>query len=361
VTAHRIEAIAARFADMRRHWNLLRWLAPENAAEQKRLFFQARGRDARHTPRFIYKPHDGGHWSADREWLADVALPDGPLGELLREERDFLATELDMVASRGDGARFNALSLASYGTPGPADVKEALDGLAHVPEPPPDRAIAPAELAAMARHRLDQLGIAGWKVDVINHLTTIMKIDSGHRAIELRGDFTFGPLDVISLLHHEIDGHVVRAENGFALGHEFLGLGVGNETELDEGIACLFEDRAGGLVGRRYQELAARVVAVDLAQRADFNAVYDCVREAAPEIGEDLTYQMTLRVKRGLSDTAEPGGWTKDALYFTGLRHVRAHVIAHGEESVQRDLMAARVSWAGVPHALALRRAAGTA
>ncbi|MBI5154437.1 DUF1704 domain-containing protein, partial [Candidatus Poribacteria bacterium] len=317
-----IDQIADEFARQRRVWNLYHWLSPvpDNARTQKARFEDERRAGRPYEPQYLYPEYDPAEYLRDWKTLEEIRgqVMGGPLQPLLEEECRFLTSQLMLIKLRGDAERFSLLSRSAFGMPSEAEVKSARLDLSRVPAPLPDRPITPEQLSARARKHLAHLRITGWEVQIIPHLTTIMKIDSGHRRIELRGDFTFGPVDEISLLRHEIEGHIVRAENGFRLGHEFLGLGVGFETELDEGIACLLEDRHGGLCGRRFQELATRVAAVEAAQRAGFCAVYDAVVEIAPEIGPDLTYQLTLRVKRGLKDTSQPGGWTKDALYYTG-------------------------------------------
>jgi hypothetical protein len=345
--------LAREFARLRSRWNLYRWLAPApaSAAREKARFLDAvRGRARPSPPRYEYPAHDPAELAADRAWLDSAVPPPGPLGELLAEERRFLLHQLDMVAARGDAERFTALSIEAFEKPDAGDLAAARDGIARPRPCLGDEPITPGRLADEACEHLRALGIGTWSVAVIDGLSTIMKVDSGHRRIELRGDFTFAPVDRVSLLHHEIEGHVVRAENGFAFGHEFLGLGVGYETELDEGLAVWFEEKHGGLGGRRWEELTVRVLAVDAALAGGFLDVWDLVRDLAPGIGEDLAYQLALRVKRGLADTAAPGGWTKDALYFRGWRRVSEWVAAHGEEALRRELMAARVSWEGVAH-----------
>jgi hypothetical protein len=61
---------------------------------------------------------------------------------------------------------------------------------------------------------------------------------------------------------------------------------------------------------------ALRVLAVDWASRMSFSAVFEnLIRQGVPE---EPAWSLTLRAKRGLTDTGRPGCYTKDVAYFRG-------------------------------------------
>lgn len=367
---------AARFSAIRRDFDLYRLLSPasrEQVEAEKRAFFDARAAGRVANPRFDYPPLDRAALDEASAWLEGLALGEGseaagrsvagdgdPLERLLAEERDTLLLHLETLRRRaGDPAAFAEIAVRAFGRPTDDDLRAARDAIANT-APRERQQWRPAEeLAAMARAHLDAFGLANWRVEIEPHLLSVLKVETANRLVQLKAGVEFDELDVVSLLRHEIEGHAVRAENGYRLGHAFLGTGVGDETELDEGIAVYLEEKHGGFVGRRRLEVCARVVAADLALRGDFASAYDELEALAPAIGRDLLFQMVARVKRGLADSAAPGGWPKDALYYAGYRKVAKLMRDSPDpDATWRRLMTARVSWKGLDAAEALARAA---
>jgi len=355
--------VADRLARLRHQFDLYRLLTPgprDEVEAQQRRFFQDRASGRRYNPVFRYPAAEHAN-SAERteleaelSWLESeqyAGAEDYPWWALLEEDRATLVGHLHMVMNIGNDAEFTRWTHATFPPPTPADVAAARAFLANVP---PDRQFEGEppqtdELAKMARAYLDQRGLQSWEVVVQSDQISRLKVDTAARRVELRANTRFDHLDVVSLLYHEIEGHAVRADNGLKHGHELLATGVGMEIECDEGVAVYLEATNGGMTGRRAEEVAARVVAVDLGTRLPFAEVFDQIVALTPSLSEELRFLLVARAKRGLTDTANPGGWTKDAYYFSGYWKVKTMMEQSADPAATwKRLMNARVSWHGL-------------
>ena len=83
------------------------------------------------------------------------------------------------------------------------------------------------------------------------------------------------------------------------------------------------EEKAGVLQKRILRIYAARVVAVSMAREKGFRDIYKYLRNF---LKVDEAWKITVRIKRGLADTSQPGGLTKDYLYLNGYYKVKNYL-----------------------------------
>ena len=85
--------------------------------------------------------------------------------------------------------------------------------------------------------------------------------------------------------------------------------------------------------------------AVSLAQQYSFREVFQRLREIG--LSTDLSWRLALRTKRGLTDTAQPGGLTRDICYLEGVVMVWDWII--NQRHNPRDCYLGRLSLADIP------------
>jgi hypothetical protein len=145
--------------------------------------------------------------------------------------------------------------------------------------------------------------------------------------IKLRLPVSFRQRDLLSMLYHEIGTHALRRINyeeqpWFKKKKKF---GFGEYLYTEEGLAALH-----GLLPLA-QPLAfkqARLyVAVDLAQKHSFAEVFSRLADFQPN--PEKRWSLVVRVKRGIMDTAQPGGYTKDLVYFQGMHETAQWLAAN--------------------------------
>lgn len=122
---------------------------------------------------------------------------------------------------------------------------------------------------------------------------------------------------VRALVAHEVGVHVLTHHNGSRQPLSLFGSGLAGYDALQEGLAILAEYLAGCLPSLRLRELAARVVAADLAVRHEPLETQFSVLHEEHALEARMAFDVAVRACRG-------GGLTKDAVYLAGLREVLA-------------------------------------
>jgi uncharacterized protein (TIGR02421 family) len=185
----------------------------------------------------------------------------------------------------------------------------------------PDARTSAEEVAA--RLGLEAARIFGAEaplVEVVDGLAS--KAIAGPRRVRLRRGATFTDLDVLQLVEHELRIHVATALAGRAQEHlPLLSVGHPGITRTQEGLAVLAEVVTRATDPARMRRLAARVLAIHMAEDgADFREVYRFFRERGAR--EEDAFEDARRVMRG--GVIEGGApFTKDVVYLDGLLRVQ--------------------------------------
>ncbi|MFQ4139855.1 flavohemoglobin expression-modulating QEGLA motif protein [Nodosilinea sp. PGN35] len=145
--------------------------------------------------------------------------------------------------------------------------------------------------------------------------------------IRLRQAARFTDRDAAQLIHHEAYIHVGTALNGQAqTALPILAAGHPGTTRTQEGLAVFAEIISGTIELNRFQRLADRVFAIQMAvEGADFLQVYQYFLERTDQ--PDQAFESARRVFRGGVMT---GGapFTKDVVYLYGLLQVSTAIRA---------------------------------
>lgn len=196
-------------------------------------------------------------------------------------------------------------------------------------------------LRALSEHKLK------WNVALRGNMSANAKVDASDKIIYIKREEKFSSHAIERLIVHEIFSHIFRMENATLQKYKIFQVGFPNYLETEEGLAALNEEKTGYLLQNKIQRLyAGRVFAVNLALGKNFSDVFASLKEHFPE--EDA-WNLTVRVKRGLADTSEPGGFTKDFLYLAGKGKLKDFLKKQGKII---DIYAGRI---GTEHISALK------
>ena len=142
---------------------------------------------------------------------------------------------------------------------------------------------------------------------------------------------------------HEIGTHIKRAENAKEQKLKLFKIGFPYYLATEEGLAAYNEEIAGVHNNNILRQYAGRVIAVDLALKNAFNVVYTTLQQYFTDFE---AFTITLRVKRGLKNTQQPGSYTKDHVYLKGLYAVKDFVRKGGNI---KDLYIGKIGIEHVP------------
>ena len=308
---------------------ILKGVSPTQASieEARNRFFRSRQEGSRADVRLAYYP-PLSDFGALESALEQADVPEGPLGPLYEAKRQNLLAKVRLLAAVGT-SDFTSHSLAVYGRPTPEVVRRAEQFLS---EHPP-HAWAPKEVpASVMKERFAQAlstrGLDEWRVVLRTEGVVGVSINHRQRTIEIHAERLFDEPDVARLIVHEIDTHILRRSQAELTGFRLFALGTAGYLVTEEGLAVFQEAQQGVLEVNRLRVYAGQLLAVNTALVGGFEAVFESL--IARGFSDDEAFHITLRVKRGLSALEEPGAFTKDHSYYTGMCAVEAFVEAGG-------------------------------
>lgn len=153
-------------------------------------------------------------------------------------------------------------------------------------------------------------------------------VSSSRKTLYINKNRRFDEVSVKRLIAHEISTHIARVENGKTKRRRLFLMGFPGYLKTEEGLAVYNEEKAKLLTNRVLKHYAGRVIAIDLACKNSFSTVYT---ELLEFFSKKTAWTLTMRAKRGLSDTARPGAYTKDLVYLDGYYKVKDFVNRGGD------------------------------
>jgi len=168
----------------------------------------------------------------------------------------------------------------------------------------------------------EELGLNDWKVyKSLNISKNGMKVGIKRKQILVNPEIQKSKFKLKKSIVHEVGTHVLRSINGFNSNFSALGnANLPSYLDIEEGLATWNESEMGVLTELGLKKKAALVYAVKNGESMTFRELYNCLLAVFPDY---VAFDTTYRVKRGLSETAKPGIYTKDIVYFRGFRKVK--------------------------------------
>jgi hypothetical protein len=183
-----------------------------------------------------------------------------------------------------------------------------------------------------------------WSADFISR-TTVTPTE-----VRLRLPSAIYEDDLRGLLYHELGTHVLRRINyeqqpWYKKRKQF---GFGPFIRTEEGLASLNALHAQtNLLAFRP---ALNYLAVQKAQTSSFLEVWQFVKQYTEN--NESAFAITFKKKRGVADTSQPGGFTKDLVYFEGLIEVTRFLVKNNFPV--KKLYFGKLAWQDVSLAIEL-------
>jgi len=322
-----LRAVDKLLAQIDRELLLLKHLKPTNLAEE-RIRLQE---DKRYNPIFTL-PEVTLDIEETQKRLSEPVQDDSPLGILLEKKRCELLKRMTLLQARGDAERFTQASKELFGEPVRKLTKAASKFLAAriaCDLPPPEKELITAEKAvALFQEVLKRYGLHDWEVSVRQRLVADCTV--GGNNIYLREGAKFSRMHIDALIAHEIETHVLTAENGEHQPVALLRRGCANYLDTQEGLATYNQNYVLSPYHEKCYGPARSVLAVEFGLKHSFADTREYLEDRLGYTPEKALVK-AIDVKRGLTDTSEPGGFTKGIVYFRGLCAIRKFVEDGGD------------------------------
>lgn len=293
---------------------------PLNEASEKKKFFKSPD----YNPVFRYAKNSPKVEKLFAKVEA-LELKDSIINRLLQQKFEKFKKTNAMIQNIG-GDEFTFFSKEIFGAPNKSLVEHAYKILKKEPVKEEDGIDSKQVVEAMKKV-LDDLGLNSWTVG-IKKMPASAAVRTAKKRVFVRKNSKFSNSFLKSLIVHEIGTHVFRAANGEQQPYSIFRTGLPNYLMTEEGMAANAEEMNHCLNINTMRRYAGRVLAVYLALGTSFREVFNNLRKY---FGDYLAWRITLRVKRGLTDTSKPGAYTKDHLYFKGYYEVKKFLEKRGK------------------------------
>ena len=175
------------------------------------------------------------------------------------------------------------------------------------------------QLMAILKHRIDEYGF-DWRVILSDTMAAKVSVEPDEKVLYINAFQKFSLNDCVRLRVHEIDTHILRAENGFRRGYEIFSTGTPMSLIHEEGLAIYNENRNNVLDIYAMKLYAARFLCCVNISLSFFELFKTLIQYGCSEA---LALYIVSRIKRGLRDTSLPGGFIKDYVYFQGFYEIK--------------------------------------
>ncbi len=311
-------AIDGALAQLDESLMLLKLLKPINLVEERE---RARV-DRRYDPVLQYAPLEID-LEAVEERLLSLSPDESPIGVLLGKKRRELLQRVSLLRARGNARQFSDASRALFGAPSSVLLSAArsfLHAQIACDLPVPETAMLDAE-AAVQRfvEVLERYGLHEWRVEISERLVADCTVGGGK--VYVRQGARFSPAHVEALIAHEIETHVLTAENGSQQPYELFRRGCANYLDTQEGLAIANQNRMLPPFHEKRLGAARTLLGAAYALEHSFS---ETLAYLEGELGyrPEKALAKAFDLKRGLIQTAEPGAFTKSVVYFRGQRAI---------------------------------------
>lgn len=296
---------------------LLYHIRPMNIKEEQQKFLKKNGN---YNPFFEYPK-----LKFDPVELVDklgrIQIDDSPLGEIFQAKQQEIEEKIELLENI-DQEKFTELSIKLYGQPKESDIENCLKILkGHQVS---TRKKQKAYTAEQAKTKFEKVfkdyGLKNWKVKIKQDMVAACVAGKNNRLF-VREDVNFTEDRIKSLIVHEIETHIITAENGKLQPYEIFNRGLAKYLETQEGMAMYNVAIQTKTPFEQNHKAHAHVIAIHTALTGSFKEVYKKLKDLG--IGEQDAFRSALKAKRGLSDTSKNGAFTKDYIYYKGYHQVK--------------------------------------
>lgn len=297
-------------------------LSPLNYLEETKKFFSSK----KYNPQYIYKRQDLPDLT-ERISLHKAKIDKLPIPEDLKEHLlEFLDDQNNLFLTKKSVGKKdfseNAHRLFNWGT----DRLDLL--LANTPNVKFEMHIShkvqnTQNIKERFENALSKYKIEDFSVRIDTFSPHI--INAGYKTVAIGSEIRRYTCNVDRLIIHEIESHVLQTENIKNSATPLAQLSkYGNQNLYGEGLAVFNEVYSRKITPGAFELYYSRIKAVRLLHKS-FRDIYETLVET---LTPQRAFVMAYRVKRGLSDTSQPGGFPKDAAYLLGYHEIDTMVKA---------------------------------
>jgi alpha-L-glutamate ligase-like protein len=299
-------------------------IRPQNLLEELAKY----NKDNSYNPQFYYKTSTDLLITLYQK-LATIKTDDSPLGLVFENKKNELFNMLKIIEYIGTDD-FSHYANILFPVPTESELKMAMKlkkNYKYYKELKVKKYYSAKEVGNIFKDVLSKYGLNQWKILFSDKIVADCSV-SKNRIIFIKESAKFQEYRVNKLIAHEIETHVLTAENGKKQPYQIFQNGTANYLETQEGLAIYNQELALHIYPNNYFA-AGPMYNAHLAINNSFTDAVEILRRE----GMSRNYAITciLKSKRGMNDTSKLGGIAKQAIYFRGAQKIDKFVKAGGK------------------------------
>lgn len=312
---------------------LLYYLRPVNLEAEKNKFFE----NSYYNPQFEY-PRLGFDSVEFTDKLNKIETDNSVLGKIFEAKKQELFDKMALLDSI-DEDDFTNFSKKLFSAPNLEEFKECEKALKEINKIKPEETTYDSiSSAEKFKEIFKKYGLKNWEAKIKENMVADCVAGKNNRLF-IKANAKFTKQRMEALIVHEIETHILTAENGKAQPYEIFNRGMANYLITQEGLAMYNVEKQTNIPFVKNLKASAHVIAIYTALYASFSEVYRKLLEYG--LTKDEAFRSALKAKRGYSNTAKPGAFTKDYLYYKGYYEIKDFVEKGGD---LRDLYIGKIN-----------------
>lgn len=298
------------FVDLEFKFKFMDLLNPVNCAEEKEKFI---AKNYNYNPQFVYSIPSDFLLNMKNE-LAGVEIEEHEFSRFYKNKIDEVIAKINLIESNDND--FTKFSKQLYGELSVKYLNKA-EEIIHSKIKNSVREkkeyLSLDELVSQVEEKIAHYGLES-KIIIRDEDT----VNNSFKVNHVRNEIIFyknckkTKEELEATLAHEVDTHLLRGLNGKKITPQIFFLGTAGYLAEEEGLAVLMSYSKRN--NKQLFRPALLFKLIDLAEKNDFKEVFKFVFEISGKF--NYSWNQTLRVKRGISDTNRPGAFFKDQ-YFS--------------------------------------------
>lgn len=299
---------------------LLYHLRPINLESEKVKFFN----NPTQNPQFEYPQLKFDPLElVDR--LGKIIADNSPLGQIFTDKKREIALKIKLLESI-DETDFTQTSIELFGRPQAAEIAHCQELiLKNNPSGKNSGEIIYGAKEAQVEFEkaFTQYGLKNWKVKVKENMVADCVAGKNNRLF-VRQQAEFSLERIKALITHEIETHIITAENGKMQPYAIFNRGLADYLKTQEGLAVYNVEHRQHLPFNQNHKALGHVLAIHAALESSFVEIFELLLNLG--FSDEQAFRAALKAKRGYMDTGKKGAFTKDYIYYKGYYEVKEFI-----------------------------------
>ncbi len=304
---------------------LLYHLRPLNLESEKEKFYS----NPEKNPQFEYPKLKFDPMELIED-INKIKTDQSKIGKIFEEKKKEILNKIKLIETMGE-YEFTNTSIDLFGKPNEEDINKCLELLKNIDiaSIKKENAIYSSQDAKEKFEKtFEKYGLKSWKVKIKDNMVADC-VAGKNNSLFVKKDAKFTSERMESLIVHEIETHILTAENGKMQAYEIFNRGLANYLTTQEGLAMYNVEKQRHTPFNQNYKAMSHVICIYECLKGSFSDAFK--KLIALELPKEQAFRSCLKAKRGFYDTSKKGAFTKDYIYFKGYEQVKNYIENGGE------------------------------